>query len=613
MPCFRRVVPPTLPHAADPSAREARQTELAHNQALFIYEAPPTIPGISFLRGPVDRLPDQMPTPWWFVKSGFLLARAQLNFSRFTPSALLDVLATFFKSLFIDTNDSTAVDNALSEYGAKRVLANSTSVEQLRDQVRKRFRQAQKSGSQFEELNPSLEAYRSMFRVISMPLIGNVFLEDRTFARLRIAGYNPISLFRVGSTIPFHIDDARMPASDSVTAAIADRRMYTLDFSALATLKQKTSSSNQLVIPSKALFVVPPGGGDLAAVAIELPDGVVYPPTLEEPFDTRWSIAKMIVNNCDAVHHELIAHLGRTHLLVQPFVAATMRQLPSVHPIHQLLKPHLEGTFFINYTASQNLVAPGGDVDKVFAGDISNVMQWCASQVINNKFNTCMPDVEIPARGVDDSILHFPYREDALEHFDALFEWVFTYVSHFYHSDADVIADMELEKWVEELVDPSRGMLKDFGDKGKGKIRTVRYLARALTFVIFSGSVQHAAVNFPQMTLMSYAPAVAGAIWGELPKVEESAGLSKWESMLTPLETAMSQVEILSVIGALYYTKLGSYRRGALTKETAITTALATYKQRLAKIDARIKKREAGNDLKYEYLRPGNVPQSVNI
>ena len=86
----------------------------------------------------------------------------------------------------------------------------------------------------------------------------------------------------------------------------------------------------------------------------------------------------MVVKNCDAIHHEVVAHLARTHLLVEPFVAATMRQLPTAHPVDALLRPHFEGTVFINDSASRRLVAPGGNVDVVFVGDISGVMQCTA-------------------------------------------------------------------------------------------------------------------------------------------------------------------------------------------------------------------------------------------
>lgn len=177
-------------------------------------------------------------------------------------------------------------------------------------------------------------------------------------------------------------------------------------------------------------------------------------------------------------------------------------------------------------------------------------------------------------RGVDDDLLCFPYREDALEHFKALFDWVHGYLSYYYKSDNDVTNDVELQCWVEELFDPTRGRLADVGEGGKGNIRSVEYLARAVTFVVFSASVQHAAVNFSQKTLMTYATAVAGALWTQIPTHDKEVGVSWWQQMLTPLTIAIEQVQFLSLLGGVYYTKLGNYRRGEMPKDRAVPNAL---------------------------------------
>lgn len=607
----RVVCKTVLPQNATPEEVGERAAEVRAMQTLYIYEAPSTLPGLSFLRAPIDKLPGEMPSFWWKVKGSFLKAKLRLNFSNLTPAGIFDFIVTFIKSVMVNQKDSKAVEAAIQEYSTPMAVTTK-----IASDMRMNFRSALASESQFEERNPLLAPYRALFRVLPMPTIGTVFMEDRTFARLRIAGYNPLSLFAVPSAdaSPFPIPDDRMPFGDTVAAAAAQNRLYAVDFTVLSAVKPKPYRPEQALFPSSALFVIPREGGDLVPVAIDLPNGTVYPPKEGDAFNTHWSIAKLIINNCDAVHHELIAHLGRTHLLIEPFVAATMRQLPSSHPVYRLLKPHFEGTAFINDSAANNLVAPGGNIDKVFAGDITNMMEWTAGQVLNTKFNDIMPDVEMSARGVDHDVLFFPYRQDALEHFDALLEWVTTYVSTFYSSDDDVVNDAELQNWAAELVHPSAGKLKGFGDDDAGSLVTRKYLIRALAFVVFSASVQHASVNFPQRLLMSYAPCVAGGMWAELPDPEkEYVGIEKWQDMFAPLETAVNQVEVTNLLGGLYHTQLGNYRRGELPTDARIKNGLVSYNKRLAKIDERIKRRETKEDVKYEYLRPKNVPQSINI
>ena len=54
--------------------------------------------------------------------------------------------------------------------------------------------------------------------------------------------------------------------------------------------------------------------------------------------------------------HEIVSHLGYTHVVLEGPLVAVNRQLPKEHPIHDLLKPHLEGTAMINWGA-QNVRA----------------------------------------------------------------------------------------------------------------------------------------------------------------------------------------------------------------------------------------------------------------
>lgn len=49
--------------------------------------------------------------------------------------------------------------------------------------------------------------------------------------------------------------------------------------------------------------------------------------------------------------HEVVSHLGNTHLVLEGPMVALHRQLPKAHPIYVLLEPHVEGTAIINWGA----------------------------------------------------------------------------------------------------------------------------------------------------------------------------------------------------------------------------------------------------------------------
>lgn len=61
-----------------------------------------------------------------------------------------------------------------------------------------------------------------------------------------------------------------------------------------------------------------------------------------------WLYAKMWFKHADFQVHQMRSHLVNTHLLIEPIAIATFRRLPPVHPIHKLLREHLQFVIAIN-------------------------------------------------------------------------------------------------------------------------------------------------------------------------------------------------------------------------------------------------------------------------
>ncbi|CAN0440211.1 unnamed protein product, partial [Ectocarpus sp. 13 AM-2016] len=51
--------------------------------------------------------------------------------------------------------------------------------------------------------------------------------------------------------------------------------------------------------------------------------------------------------------HEVVSHLGNTHVVLEGPMVSMNRQLPKEHPIHALFAPHVEGTALINWGADE--------------------------------------------------------------------------------------------------------------------------------------------------------------------------------------------------------------------------------------------------------------------
>jgi arachidonate 15-lipoxygenase len=204
----------------------------------------------------------------------------------------------------------------------------------------------------------------------------------------------------------------------------------------------------------------------------------------------------------------------------------------------------------------------------------------------------------------------YPYRDDALLVWDAIHKWVSDYLSLYYASDDDVQKDLELQAWATEAQAFDGGRISDFGQEG-GRIQTLDYLIDAATLIIFTASAQHAAVNFPQKGLMSYAPAVPMAGYLPLTSLKGEVDEQKYLRLLPPLEQAQRQMNLLRLLGSIYYNKLGDYPQGHFPNPK-VKPLLEAFQSNLKQVEVTINQRNLKRP-SYEYLLPSKIPQSINI
>ncbi len=145
-----------------------------------------------------------------------------------------------------------------------------------------------------------------------------------------------------------------------------------------------------------------------------------------------------------------------------------------------------------------------------------------------------------------------------------------------------------------------------------GQIRTIDYLVSAVTMLIFTASAQHAAVNFPQSDLMTYAPAIPLASYAPAPTTTTGAKEADFFAMLPPIDQAKSQLTMTYILGSVYYTTLGEYGTDYFSDDR-IQQPLRDFQDQLKAIESTIKSRNEQRVADYNYLRPSRIPQSINI
>ncbi|MEO9601196.1 lipoxygenase family protein [Parasphingorhabdus sp.] len=471
----------------------------------------------------------------------------------------------------------------------------------------------------------SIEAYRDLFQTYPVPEIGYTFQNDDEFARLRVAGPNPM-LLRGIDEIPenFPVTPAQYAAAisgDTLADALADGRIYLSDYKELEVLSAGVwKGIAKYVYQPMALFAVPPGGASLKPVAIQCgQDSSQYPimtPSAAASEKWGWEMAKFVVQVSDINYHELFVHLAGTHLVSEAIAVATRRNLANVHPLWSLLVPHFEGTLFINNMAAKTLINKGGPIDAFFGGTITSSQLAAVQARLSFDFYKKMTPVDFAERKVADpnKLADYPYRDDALLVWNAIQDWVKQYIDIYYADDDAVTGDTELAQWASSIA------LEGHIDGFKA-ITSRAQLVEVCTMIIFTASAQHAAVNFPQRSIMTFIPAYSGAGWEAAPADQGGHSKQEWLDYMPPMSLALEQMSSLVLLGSVYYRPLGDYRTNRLPyskwfRDPAITGdegPLVRFQAGLRAVEARIVARNSRRMHPYSYLQPSLIPTSTNI
>ncbi|MBY0512807.1 MAG: hypothetical protein K2P78_02730 [Gemmataceae bacterium] len=461
----------------------------------------------------------------------------------------------------------------------------------------------------------TLDDYNALFHIIGLPPICKDFEKDETFAELRLAGPNPMMIRRVDAVDSrFPVTDAHFQVAlpgDTLAAAGAEGRLFLVDYRELDGLETALAPGGQqkYLYAPLALFAVNKATKKLTPIAIQCkqrpgPDNPVFTP--DDGYN--WRIAKTVVEIDDGNYHEAVTHLGHTHLTIEPFAVAAHRRLAANHPLKVLLNPHFDGTLAINHLARTKLISPDGVVARLLGGSIDAVLGLSARGVQSQLFRDRMPPHELRNRGVADAdtLPHYPYRDDALLHWEAIREWVASYLRCFYRSDAEVAADPEVAGWLTEVAAKDGGRIN-----GVAPARTFGELVDVTSLVIFTASTQHAAVNFPQYDVMSYVPAMPLAGYAPAPTAKTGATEADYLAQLPPRDQAILQMNTGYMLGDVHYTKLGQYGDDYFG-EPRVDELAGRFADRMVAVEKTIVGRNQTRR-PYPFLVPSGVPQSINI
>ncbi|CAM9187044.1 unnamed protein product [Choristocarpus tenellus] len=476
--------------------------------------------------------------------------------------------------------------------------------------------------------------------------------DDLAFARLRLQGPNPV-VIRPCSDDVFNKLSQTLAQKQyaglkkKLEGAMRQKTLYAVDWSLWDGIEEgdivgiNGELEKKCVNPTIGLFEINPDKEfrelqPLLPVAIQCgvaKDGEALPPIMTPDDGWAWQIAKLCYQSCDGMWHEGISHLGQTHLTIEPFLVATNRHFSDRHPIYKLLKPHMEGSAFINDAASGVLIEKDGTVDNLLGADIEAIYPVITSEVIKRLSKDFSFPAELQERQMDAKSFPYSYRfrDDAMPIWDATLELVTSYLEIYYGStkevqDREIAGDHELKNWVADMVDNGRSAWLAEFDTTDNKLG---FLTKVIASVIFTASTLHAAVNFPQKPIMSFAPAYPLGLMQPNPTEQNKTSYTEddYISYLPRIELARSQLFVGKLLGGVHHTSLGDYEVDAFDDDRVkpilkkFADFLEDHEDDIEDLNgdvvsawkSRGMDKRAAKNFAYKILLPPDIPQSINI
>lgn len=459
----------------------------------------------------------------------------------------------------------------------------------------------------------SVSQYEKQYEHLPKPKVLENWEDDKFFAWIALGGSNPnlITRLHAAGLKSLEIDDAAyqkiVGPGDTLKKALTQGRLFVGDYSGLDGLPAgKVDEYDKVVLAPTAVYAAV--GDQWFIVGIQTGADPETSSFVQPGDGVSWKMAKVALLAADSQLTGLVAHFGLCHCVMEAVVLSTKRNLAKAHPLRLLLDAHTENTLIVNEITRSSLTPPDGAIDRMMAQELQSSLDLTAKAVRDFRIMESSPPEDFARRGVDDTraLPSYPYRDDQLLLWEALETWIAAYIAVYYHSDADVSLDEELQAFVVELGHENLG-----GLAGIGKVETVERLVRLISRVVFRGTAFHAAINYALFDF-GFAPLQPQAAFAEGPT--EGRGrdtLADYHKMLPPLDVAYEVVEAFYPL-SVRINELGDYGRWYF-KDDRVDTPLQAFQDCLKDIETEIEQRNQTRPFEYSYSLPSQVSNSIHV
>ncbi|KAF3697442.1 Arachidonate 5-lipoxygenase [Channa argus] len=388
--------------------------------------------------------------------------------------------------------------------------------------------------------------------------------------------------------------------------------IYLIDYSIMEGIPSNTikGKPQYIAAPLCLLYQHPDEGLIPIAIQLEQTPGLNSPIFLPKDPPLAWLLAKMWVRHSEFQVFQLLSHLLRTHLVVEVFCVATLRQLPAVHPIYKLLAPHLRYTLEINCRGRTQLISPDGIFKRVVSTGGDGLLILAQREYKLLTYRSLHPHSDFTDREVFNLPNYF-YRDHSLMLWEAIHSFVSGMIDLYYESDKDVQEDQELQAWITDIAQEGFTELPSFGLRSK--LSTKEELSTLLAVVIFTSTAQHAATNNGQFDWCAWVPNTPCTM-RQPPPTDKAVTMEMIMATLPDVSQSCVQMAITWHLGRAQpeAIPLGQYTEEHFTEGGAVDL-IDRFRTELKEIESQIVNQNEGLELQYLFLLPSRIENSITI
>ncbi|XP_062849637.1 polyunsaturated fatty acid 5-lipoxygenase-like [Trichomycterus rosablanca] len=475
--------------------------------------------------------------------------------------------------------------------------------------------------NQFKKSWNNVEDFEQIFWKLNSPIsvyVKKHWKEDLFFGYQFMNGSNPRMIQRcrcLPSNFPVSGDmvQAFLSPKTTLNKELKAGNVYLVDYAIMDGVPANVINNMKQYIaaPLCLLYDYPDKGLIPIAIQLEQHPSKDTPIFLPNDPHLAWLLAKIWVRHAEFQMFQVVSHLLRTHLVIEVFCVATLRQLPLVHPIYKLLAPHLKYTLEINTRARTKLISDDGVFKRVVSTGGDGLLLLAQREYKVLTYRSLQPRLDFTDRDVT-RLKNYYYRDHALMLWDAIHNFVSSMVSLYYKGDQEVEQDSELQAWIKDVVDEGFADIPHFGLSEK--LKKKGELVTLVSVIIFTASAQHAAINNGQFDYCSWVPNTPCTMRQPPPKDKDAVTMELIMESLPDIGQSCMELAITWVLGRRQpdAIPLAKYEDEYFTEPKA-QKVIDRFREELKVIEEQIQDQNKGLEPQYLYLCPSQVENSITI